>query len=249
MMGGILENYFEDFYYKGTNFTLHYKFRAGAGKRSIIFLHGLGSDLSSWERLAAQMPEDADIYLVDLLGHGASSGVSKGYSASLQASAIIEFISVGAIASPSLVGHSYGGWIAALIASSWQGLASLVLIDSAGLRERFEEAVKTNTREKIRAMLLRSATASGRNNPDYMELIIGSMDRDLLDADSLSRIRVPTLILWGAEDPLLLPKYGQRFKELIAGSRLRIIDGAGHSPIYTHPNETAGEIASFINSL
>jgi pimeloyl-ACP methyl ester carboxylesterase len=41
---------------------------------------------------------------------------------------------------------------------------------------------------------------------------------------------VPTLLLWGAEDGLVPPKFGEAFHALIPGSRLVVLPAAGHAP-------------------
>ncbi|MEE8445155.1 MAG: alpha/beta fold hydrolase [Alphaproteobacteria bacterium] len=46
--------------------------------------------------------------------------------------------------------------------------------------------------------------------------------------DNLPNIAVPTLLVYGAEDPLTPPHVGEYMQERIAGSRLEIIADAGH---------------------
>jgi len=51
----------------------------------------------------------------------------------------------------------------------------------------------------------------------------------------LGEIRAPTLVLWGARDRWILPKYGQRFAKDIPGARLVVLDGLGHVPMEEDP--------------
>ena len=46
----------------------------------------------------------------------------------------------------------------------------------------------------------------------------------------LHRITAPTLVVWGSEDGLVPLAHGHRWAELIGGSRLEVLDGAGHLP-------------------
>ena len=46
----------------------------------------------------------------------------------------------------------------------------------------------------------------------------------------LHRIDVPTLLLWGAADGLVPPKFGEAYRALIPGSRLVVLPNAGHAP-------------------
>ncbi|MDE1855880.1 MAG: hypothetical protein KGH49_01440, partial [Candidatus Micrarchaeota archaeon] len=50
---------------------IHYKRHKADGKK-FIFLHGIGGTTKVWSRLMQFMPDNLDISLVDLLGHGKS---------------------------------------------------------------------------------------------------------------------------------------------------------------------------------
>jgi pimeloyl-ACP methyl ester carboxylesterase len=43
-------------------------------------------------------------------------------------------------------------------------------------------------------------------------------------------VAAETLIIWGEHDRLVSPVYAQEFAGLIPGSRVEIIEGAGHVP-------------------
>ena len=62
----------------------------------------------------------------------------------------------------------------------------------------------------------------------------------------LSAIRVPTLILWGQQDPLIKVDYGIRMNGLIAGSLLRLYPQAGHLAHEEIPELTARDTAQFL---
>ncbi len=46
----------------------------------------------------------------------------------------------------------------------------------------------------------------------------------------LHRIKVPTMLIWGENDKIFPPAYGEAFREGIVGSELRIIPECGHLP-------------------
>jgi pimeloyl-ACP methyl ester carboxylesterase len=46
----------------------------------------------------------------------------------------------------------------------------------------------------------------------------------------LHRIKAPTLIVWGKQDGLSPPVYADEFAQRIRGSRVEMIDNAGHLP-------------------
>ena len=64
----------------------------------------------------------------------------------------------------------------------------------------------------------------------------------------LYRLTAPTLLVWGAQDGLVHPAYGEDFRELIAGSRLEVVDGAGHMPQLEQAETTIGLITDFLVS-
>jgi pimeloyl-ACP methyl ester carboxylesterase len=55
---------------------------------------------------------------------------------------------------------------------------------------------------------------------------MGAADRKL--RQRLPRLRVPTLILWGAEDRILLPGLARHWAAVMPGATITSIEGAGH---------------------
>jgi pimeloyl-ACP methyl ester carboxylesterase len=64
--------------------------------------------------------------------------------------------------------------------------------------------------------------------------------------EKLSKIAVPTLILWGRDDHLIAPASAEKFKQAIAGSELVYYPNAGHLPQWEQPDRTATDIGSFV---
>jgi pimeloyl-ACP methyl ester carboxylesterase len=62
----------------------------------------------------------------------------------------------------------------------------------------------------------------------------------------LTTIRVPTLILWGARDRWILPKYGERFARDIPGARYVVLDGLGHTPMEEDPAVSLAPVLEFL---
>ena len=62
----------------------------------------------------------------------------------------------------------------------------------------------------------------------------------------LYRVHAPTLVVWGAQDRLVHPAYGDDFVAAIADARLELIDGAGHLPQLEQAERTAAVITSFL---
>ena len=62
----------------------------------------------------------------------------------------------------------------------------------------------------------------------------------------LHRIEAPVQLIWGADDPLFPLEHARRAKELIPGSRLAVIEGAGHTPQAERPEEFNKQLAAFL---
>jgi len=57
---------------------------------------------------------------------------------------------------------------------------------------------------------------------------------------------IPTLIVWGVDDPVIPARHGIRAHENMPGSRLRVFKQAGHFPHHDDPVGFADELADFV---
>jgi len=65
-------------------------------------------------------------------------------------------------------------------------------------------------------------------------------------AKRLYRLTASTLIIWGAQDRLIPPVYGQRWAELIPGARVTLVEGAGHMVPYEQPEAFVNALSAFL---
>ena len=64
--------------------------------------------------------------------------------------------------------------------------------------------------------------------------------------DLLASIRVPTLVLAGAEDPLSGPERNRSIADAIAGAKLVQIEGSAHFPMLEKPDEVAAALKEWL---
>jgi pimeloyl-ACP methyl ester carboxylesterase len=64
----------------------------------------------------------------------------------------------------------------------------------------------------------------------------------------LKRITVPTLFIWGADDPLFPLEHATRAHSQLPGSRLAVIEGAGHTPQAERPEDFNRILTRFLDS-
>ena len=69
------------------------------------------------------------------------------------------------------------------------------------------------------------------------------------DAERIATLKLPTLILWGGRDRLILPEIGRRMQQQIAGSRLVVFDDLGHVPQEEDPARTVAPVREFLAAL
>jgi pimeloyl-ACP methyl ester carboxylesterase len=63
----------------------------------------------------------------------------------------------------------------------------------------------------------------------------------------LHRIGSPALIVWGEKDGMVPRAHGEAYAAGIAGAKLAIISGAGHSAHVERPEETAKLVSDFLS--
>ena len=68
---------------------------------------------------------------------------------------------------------------------------------------------------------------------------------DARDRLYLSR-EVPSMIVWGEDDPIIPAAHGRHAHELMPGSRLELFPGAGHFPFNDDPERFAGVLRDFM---
>jgi len=101
--------------------------------------------------------------------------------------------------------------------------------------------VQPSTVDTIESLLLRDGNREATRIRRSLPLTDGMEAR-------LGEIKTPTLILWGAQDRWILPKYGERFHQAIPGSTLIVLPGVGHVGMEESPTETLTPTLAFLNS-
>jgi pimeloyl-ACP methyl ester carboxylesterase len=168
-----------------------------------------------------------------------------------------------------VVGVSLGGWIAAEMAvKSTERMSALVLANAVGIkpgsRETRDIADIYAVPDKELAELVWADPARMAPNPKTLpesDLIAMARSRESTGRYAwspymhdpkllrrLHRIRIPTLVLWGAADRVTKVEYGRAYAEAIPGARFETIEAAGHFPHLEQPQAFARAVSGFIPS-
>jgi pimeloyl-ACP methyl ester carboxylesterase len=226
--------------------SVHYKFHDGASD-ALVLVHGLAASARSWSRLIAYLPESYRVCAPDLLGHGDSEAPRISYSVDVQKEISRRIIKREDMRGAFMMGHSYGGWVAAAYAGSYPDLSGLILEDAGGLRSFFDEVRGTAKREDYKRELLRKSMELNAKDYVIKSILEDEFTDSELTREQLSRIRSPALILWGENDDVIQPRFADIFHGEITGSTLRIIKGGRHTPHYSNAAEVARLVVDFIN--
>ncbi len=102
----------------------------------VLLIHGFGTNTFTWRRIAPDLARDHKVIAVDLKGFGRSDKpFDERYSAADQAELLTQLILERDLRNLTIIGHSYGGGIALLLAleadTRLKGrLSKLVLLDT-----------------------------------------------------------------------------------------------------------------------
>ncbi|MEO1055445.1 MAG: alpha/beta fold hydrolase [Actinomycetota bacterium] len=94
--------------------------------------------------------------------------------------------------------------------------------------------------------------AGAANRQAFVRTMRGVIEPGGQMVDATDRLylaaRVPTLIMWGANDAIIPVEHGERAHEAIEHSRLEVLDGVGHFPHVEAPELFVELLGDFIDS-
>jgi len=259
------------------NVKLYYEDR-GEGI-PILFVHGWTSNNWMWFNQVDYFTEKYRVITIDLKGHGASDKPKAEYLMKDFASELDIFVSkVIGKEKFVLVGHSMGGMIVLTYAVNKQYATKLKALILCGTTYKMGNPVLSQIVNKFKEGILKYDRATGeiisklayfrkfaqehkeiiqRNTeeglkcPDYVA--IATLDAFVNKYDiekKLPSISIPTLILVGDRDAMILPDNSGRMQLLIQNSSLKTIGPqVGHCLQIERPTEFNTDIDDFIQSL
>lgn len=147
----------------GGQHTLRYVELNPEGARTVLFLHGLGSNLKFWRyQLDAFAAKGFRVIAIDQLGFGKSDKPAQfPYSMDAQADVVVEVLEKLAIPRAVVVGHSMGGEVALALAIRFpEKVEALVLTSPAGF-EKFSPREKKWFEKVFSATFVKSTPEYG----------------------------------------------------------------------------------------
>ena len=247
---------------------LHYAEHGEPRGEPLLFLHGWPDSWFSFSRVLPLLTPRYRALAPDQRGFGDSERPPAPYAIDDLAADAVGFLDALAIERATVVGHSFGSFVARRLAEVYPQRASrLVLIDSGfspandALRE--VQASLATLRDPVSlefARRFQASTVYAPVPPEFFEEILAESVKlpaplwraalsGLLafdDLGDLRRIVAPTLILWGDRDALFPREDQDRLAAAIPGARLRVYAETGHCPNWEIPAEVAADLDAFI---
>lgn len=249
--------------------TLHYVSEGIEDGIPLVFVNSLGTDLRIWDGVVSQLADRHPLIRYDKRGHGLSDCPPPPYSIRDHARDLAGLLDFLGVPQAHIIGISVGGMIALDFAATWPDRArSLVLSDTGpviGTAEMWNERIDSLRQHGMarvgEAILLRwfvhdfaqesAAAYRGYSNMltrTPIEGYIGTCEA-IRDADltaAARSIRVPTLVLCGAEDMATPPDLARGLAEMMPRASYQEIPGAAHLPCVEQPQSMAALINRFL---
>ncbi|GEL18491.1 alpha/beta fold hydrolase [Pseudonocardia asaccharolytica] len=236
---------------------------AGTGD-PVLFLHGAGGLF--WDPFLDALAAGHTVYAVEHPGGGDSDALTHLPGIWELVLFYDELLDVLGLDTVQVVGHSFGGMVAAELASnSPRRVTRLVLVapigfwrddtpipDIAGIPpDSLPGLVLADPTSPLAAMLTPPADdpqalfEAAMRMASILHFIWPIPDKGL--ERRIHRVSAPTLLIWGAQDKLVDPVYAEEFRSRLRDSRLEIIDGAGHLPQLEAPDAVRAHVLGFLS--
>lgn len=218
----------------------------------LLLLHGLFGALSNWQGVVAEFSRNyrviiplMPIYEMSLHQAGVPGLVSF----------VENFVRFKSLSNLNLLGNSLGGHVALVFTlNNPDKVKRLVLTGSSGL---FEDSMGGSfpkrgnygyVKDRVEYTFYDPATATKdlvdevfditNSNTKVLRIIaIAKSAQRHNMAKDVTRIQVPTLLIWGLNDTITPPMVAHEFNRLIKNSVLYFIDKCGHAPMMEHPDK------------
>jgi pimeloyl-ACP methyl ester carboxylesterase len=239
----------------------------GGDGTPLVYLHSTLGEATMWLPFYQSWARRFRVLVPTHPGFGQSGGFDEIDTIEDMAFHYIEFLDVLGLEQVCLGGCSLGGWIAAEVACRWpERVKKLWIADAPGLpvpEQPMPDLVRyLQDRQKMREILFHDPTSAIASliigdKPDEQSMLAAYQSLTVLArlvwerpydpklAKRLHRIQCPTLLVWGEQDRLVPPAYGEAYRRQIPGAQLRLIQQCGHLPMFEREAEFVDIIADF----
>ena len=261
----------EENYIQVDGYKIRY-LKSGNSKGTLVLVHGLGASAERWDKVIPAFSKDYRVIVPDLIGFGLSEKPMVDYTPEFFSEFLGKFLDAIGIESANVIGSSLGGQISAEYAStSPKTITKLILVSPAGVMKQSTPALDAYImaalypNEQSAKNAFEMMEASGDEIDEkivqgfiermqlpnaklaFMSTILGLKNSDVI-TKKLPSIQVPTLVIWGSDDPVIPIQYAQEFVSGIEGCKFYRMDGCGHTPYVQDPKTFASVVMDFLQN-
>ena len=247
---------------------LNVHYLTGGRGEPLIIVHGGGGCSTHWKQNAAVLAESYTIYVPDLPGFGGTQPLQGQCFIPEFVDFVEKFACSLGLERFHLMGHSLGGGIALSYALKfpWK-ITKLVLVNSLCLGREIALWVRFLSRPEISRCTSRIVRGLFRAAAWVVEAVLrapfelampfstASVDlggylttfkeQSNVLLNSLSELVMPTLVIWGADDPIVPYRQAYEAAKLIPDCRVKVFADCGHS-VY---RESMAEFSSLLKDF
>ncbi len=236
----------------------------------LVLAHALGTNLTIWEGVIAELGDRFRILAYDHRGHGGSDVPKPPYAMGALVRDAERLMEHFGLRDAVFVGVSLGGMVAQGLAVKRLDLVRGLVLSNTAARigtpelwqARSAEVAQTGLDPYADGALLRQLGAGYRSNPAqaYLRGILTATDPKgwigcaaaIAGTDfytTTASLRLPTLAIAGTNDGSTPPDLVRETAELIPGHRFALMRGVGHLPMVERPKEYAALVSGFLAEI
>lgn len=235
----------------------------------VVLLHAWGETHRTFDRLVPLLPRTLHLVVPDQRGVGESGKPTDGYALHNAVDDVIALLDALGLDVCWLVGTSSGGYLAQQVTVDHpERVRGLVLIGAPSnlqqpwpvsfvdLLSSFDDPVTRDDMHALNRALPVHTPIPNAFLEDQMTAALtipkrvwrAAIEGLLAAAPPIQRgpIKVPTLILWGAEEDVLPADQADELAAAIEGSRVVTYEGTGHLVLWEQPERVAVDMTAFI---
>ena len=240
--------------YKVNNVNINYINYGSKVGKDIVFLHGWGQNIQMMKMLADPLSKENNIVIVDLPGFGESTEPTYDWMVDDYVEAIKSLLESLKIKKPILVGHSFGGKISLLYSSKYE-VEKLVVLGSPYKKEIEKLSLKTKMLKAAKKVPVLNklegfakkhiGSTDYRNASEIMrKILVNTVNYDI--SSNLSKIKCPTLIIWGTNDEAVPIEDAYELEKITKDAAVIEYEGCSHYAYLERLNQTVNVLRSFI---
>ena len=230
---------------------LDVRYYTGGSGEPLLVIHGGANGAGAWKQNAAELCKNYTVYVPELPGFGNSQPLEGVYYIPELVDFVDRFSDSMGLSTFHLMGHSLGGAVALNYVLTFpHKITKLVLISSMGLGKDIALWVRVLSRSRL-TRCMGTATVHTFKAVKWVaeklfagidfvvpvsrtSMLIGCSMTTLKEQTTvlihrLSEIMVPTLVVWGANDPIVPAYQAYAAGRLIPLCRVEVFAGCGHS--------------------